>query len=111
MGAIIKSSARVVHRTHRGLLTGLLVFGLLCLLCARSLLYDVWTLASLPLIWWSHSERFLISNQADGFGVSFWNYSIDQTSAAPFEDRVPPVLHHVAMGGAGAEHHIAQWED
>ncbi|KAK4450949.1 hypothetical protein QBC34DRAFT_60815 [Podospora aff. communis PSN243] len=108
MGAIMKSAR--VHRTHRGLLTGFLALAVLGLFCARSLLYDVWTLASLPVIWWNHSEQFLISSQTDGFDLSFANYSVEQTSAAPFDDRVPPILHHVAMGGAGAEHHIAKWQ-
>lgn len=109
MGAIIKSAR--VQRPHRGLLAGILAFTILGLFCARTLIYDAWTLASVPLVWWRHSERFLISSQADGFDLSFANYSVDQTSAAPFEDRVPPILHHVAMGGAGAEHHIAKWQD
>jgi hypothetical protein len=109
MGAIIKSAR--VHRTHRGLVTGLLALTVFGLFCARSLLHDVWTLASLPLIWWNHSEQFLISSHADSFDISFAKYSVEQTSAAPFDDRVPPILHHVAMGGAGAEHHIAKWQD
>jgi len=109
MGAIIKSAR--VHRTHRGLLTCLLGLTLLGLFCARSLLYDISTLASLPLVWWNHSEQFLISSQADGFDLTFANYSTEQTSAAPFEDRVPPIIHHVAMGGAGAEHFIVKWQE
>ncbi len=107
MGAIIRPAR--VHRTHRTLFTCLFAFTLLGLWCARSLIYEVWTLASLPLIWWNHSNQFLLSAQADGFDVTFANYSTQQVSAAPFEDRIPPIIHHVAMGGAGAEAHIAKW--
>lgn len=93
-----------VHRTHPGLLACALVVGLLGLYCARHILYETWTLAALPLIWTRHAERFYISAERDGFDITFANYSIDQTSAAPFPDLVPPVLHHISLGSGAATH-------
>lgn len=99
-----------IYRGPRPLLTWILVAAVITVFCARSLLYQSWTLAVLPLIWWNKSEEFLLSAKHDNFDITFSNYSINQLSAAPYEDRVPPVLHHVAMGGAGAEAHIAKWK-
>jgi hypothetical protein len=77
---------------------------LLGLYCARHILYETWTLAALPLIWAHHAERFYISAERDGFDITFANYSIHQTSAAPFVDLVPPVLHHISLGSGAATH-------
>ncbi|KAK0738746.1 glycosyltransferase family 32 protein [Schizothecium vesticola] len=99
------------HRSHRWLvacLIGLVVIGAWL---GRALLFESWTLASLPAFWWSGSDRFLLSAAGSDFDVSFANYSTTQTSAAPFDDRVPPILHHVAMGGAGAARQIEQWKE
>lgn len=109
MGAILLPAR--AHRPHRALFTCVFILALFGIWCARSLLYEAWTLAALPLIWWNHSERFLISTAADDFDLTFANYSTHQVSAAPFEDRVPSILHHVAMGGAGAQAQIAKWQD
>ncbi|KAL2258407.1 hypothetical protein VTK26DRAFT_8296 [Humicola hyalothermophila] len=67
-------------------------------------LYEAWTLASLPLLWSRHAGQFYLSAQNDAFDVTFANYSVDQTSAAPFPDRVPPVLHHISLGSGAAAH-------
>ncbi|KAK1756420.1 hypothetical protein QBC47DRAFT_185877 [Echria macrotheca] len=108
MGAITLPAR--VHRTPRPLFTCLIIFGILGLWCARTFLHQLWTLAALPVIWWDHSDRFLLSAQVDDFDITFANYSVHQVSAAPYEDRVPAILHHVAMGGAGAEAHIEKWK-
>lgn len=99
------------HRSHRWLIACLVGVVLISAWIGRALLYESWTLASLPAFWWSGSDRFLLSAPGSDFDVSFANYSITQTSAAPFEDRVPPILHHVAMGGAGAAARIEQWKE
>ncbi|KAK3358001.1 glycosyltransferase family 32 protein [Lasiosphaeria hispida] len=99
-----------VHRTHTHLVACCFALALLGLWCARLLLVEVWTLAALPLIWWNHADRFLISAAVDDFDITFANYSLRQVSAAPFDDRIPPVIHHVAMG-AGAADHTAKWKD
>lgn len=99
------------HRSHRWLIACLVGVVLISAWLGRALLYESWTLASLPAFWWSGSDRFLLSAPGSDFDISFANYSITQTSAAPFEDRVPPILHHVAMGGAGAAARIEQWKE
>ncbi|KAK3368761.1 glycosyltransferase family 32 protein [Podospora didyma] len=108
MMGIISAPARV-YRTHPILFScsiALLVFGLLC---ARHLLHDAWTLAALPFLWFRHADRFMISAEADGFDLSFANYSEHQVSAAPFADRVPPVFHHISLGSGAASH--SKWMD
>ena len=106
MGAIIRPARP--PRVRSPLLGCLLFVTFLGAWCVRTLLSEVWTLAALPLIWWNHSESFLISAKADGFDLSFANYSRGQLSAAPFEDRIPPILHHIAMG-TGAAEHTGRW--
>ncbi|KKO97950.1 MIPC synthase [Trichoderma harzianum] len=71
--------------------------------CFRHLLYTSWTLAALPLHWRAHRESFLLSQERDDFDVTFSNYSINQLSASPYEDLVPPVLHHIALGRHGTQ--------
>jgi mannosyltransferase OCH1-like enzyme len=76
---------------------------------ARDLLHDTWALASLPLTWPRHSDRFYISAEHDDFDVTFANYSIYQTSAAPFPDKIPPVLHHISLGSGASTH--SKWAE
>jgi hypothetical protein len=92
------------YRTHPGLSACAFALLLLGLWRARHLLHDAWTLAALPLIWSRHADRFYISAEHDGFDVTFAAYSTNQTSAAPFPDRVPPVLHHISLGSGAATH-------
>ncbi|KAK0630945.1 glycosyltransferase family 32 protein [Bombardia bombarda] len=98
-----------VHRTHPIIFTCALTAVLLCLWCARSLLHDAWTLAALPIIWFRHAEQFLVSAEADSFDITFANYSRHQLSAAPYDDRVPPILHHISLGSGAAAH--TKWSD
>ena len=57
------------------------------------------TLSTLPLNWFRDSPTWLISQENDGFDVTFANYSIHQTTAGPeYEDRVPAILHHIMLG-------------
>jgi len=100
----VKSLPTRVYRTHPVFFGCGIALLLLGLWCARNLLHDAWTLAALPLIWARHADRFYISAEHDGFDVTFANYSIQQTSAAPFPDRVPPVLHHISLGSGAARH-------
>jgi hypothetical protein len=76
---------------------------------ARGLLHDTWALASLPLTWPRHSDRFYISAEHDDFDVTFANYSIHQTSAAPFPDKIPAVLHHISLGSGASTH--SKWAE
>lgn len=103
---IIPSPARV-HRAHPILSPTFFLLGIVSLWCARSLLYDAYTLAVLPLVWSHQSSQYLISAEHDNFDITFANYSKTQVSAAPYEDRVPPIIHHVSLG-SGAESH-SQW--
>ncbi|KAM0247512.1 hypothetical protein ACHAQJ_009818 [Trichoderma viride] len=64
----------------------------------RHLLYTSWTLAALPAYWPMHRDSFILSKERDDFDITFSNYSINQLSAAPYEDVVPPILHHIALG-------------
>ncbi|AEO68738.1 glycosyltransferase family 32 protein [Thermothielavioides terrestris NRRL 8126] len=97
------------HRTHPGILACGLFLVLSALYLARGLLYDAYTLAALPLIWSRHADRFYISAERDGFDLTFANYSVHQTSAAPLPDRVPPVLHHISLGSGAATH--SKWSE
>jgi mannosyltransferase OCH1-like enzyme len=64
----------------------------------RHLLYTAWTLAALRLFWHENASDFILSQSNDNFDVTFANYSIHQVSAEPYEDVVPPILHHIALG-------------
>lgn len=98
-----------VRRAPAGLIAFAVALVLLGLWCARSVLYDTWTLAALPLLWSRQAERFYLSAQNDGFDITFKNYSVDQRSAAPFPDRVPPVLHHISLGSGASTH--SKWTE
>lgn len=98
-----------VRRARLGPFAAVLFLVLFGLWCFQDLLHDAWTLASLPLIWPRHSDRFYISAERDNFDVTFANYSIHQTSAAPFPDRVPAVLHHISLGSGATTH--SKWTE
>jgi mannosyltransferase OCH1-like enzyme len=97
------------RRTHHVFFVCVLALALVGLWCARSFLSDAWTLASLPLIWTRHADTFYISAEHDGFDLTFANYSIHQTGAAPLPDRVPPILHHISLGSGAATH--SKWAE
>ncbi|KAK4123036.1 glycosyltransferase family 32 protein [Parathielavia appendiculata] len=107
MGII--TAPRRARKTHPGFTAACVVLLLVSLWLAHSVLYDAWTLAAIPLLWTRHAERFYISAHHDDFDVTFANYSIHQTSAAPFGDQVPPVLHHISLGSGAATH--SKWTE
>lgn len=104
---VITSSSRVWHTHRPAVVACFIVLVLVLLWRARSLLYETWTLAALPFLWSRHASHFYLSPDADGFDISFANYSVDQTDAAPFPDRVPPILHHISLGSGATEN--AKW--
>ncbi|KAK3899523.1 glycosyltransferase [Staphylotrichum tortipilum] len=105
----VKTLPSRVHRTHPGVLAAALALILLGLWCARDLLYESYTLVALPFFWKRHARSFYLSAAHDGFDVTFANYSATQTSAAPFPDLVPPVLHHISLGSGAATH--SKWTE
>ena len=105
----VKSLPARVHRMHPGILAVGSALVLIGLWCARHLLYDAYTLAALPLIWSRHARSFYLSARHDNFDVTFANYSIEQTSAAPYPDLVPPVIHHISLGSGAATH--SKWNE
>ncbi|KAK0666524.1 hypothetical protein QBC41DRAFT_358020 [Cercophora samala] len=75
----------------------LIAVAIVGLWCARDLVYDTYTLAALPLFKWSQdASTFYLSVENDGFDVTFESYDVNQTSAG--EDKVPGILHHIALG-------------
>jgi len=95
-------------RAHPIIFSCLTIISLFLIWCSRSLLYDALTLAALPLIWSHNSDEFLITPK-DGFDITFEYYDRHQDSAAPYENLVPPILHHIALGEGAAAH--AKWTD
>ncbi|OAA34144.1 Glycosyltransferase, DXD sugar-binding motif protein [Metarhizium rileyi] len=82
----------------RPILLAALVILIVTLWFGRHLLYTTWTLAALRVFWHDSASDFILSESHDNFDVSFANYSTHQVSAEPYEDLVPPVLHHIALG-------------
>ncbi|PNY26821.1 Mannosyl phosphorylinositol ceramide synthase SUR1 [Tolypocladium capitatum] len=76
----------------------------------RHLARTSWTLAALRVIWRANSADFVLSSSHDAFDITFANYSRDQLSAAPYDDAVPPILHHIALGKHG-DHWRGEWEE
>ncbi|KAG5956180.1 hypothetical protein E4U57_002823 [Claviceps arundinis] len=70
----------------------------LTLWLSRHLLYTTWTLAALRIFWHDNASQFILSQTSDDFDVTFANYSKNQISAEPYQDLVPPILHHIALG-------------
>ncbi|KAH0499680.1 hypothetical protein TgHK011_006857 [Trichoderma gracile] len=91
---------RLERRARTFLWLAILSF-LAAIFCFRHVLYTSWTLLALPANWAANHESFILSEQRDAFDVTFTNYSINQLSAAPYEDLIPPVLHHIALGSQG----------
>ncbi|KID95344.1 Glycosyltransferase, DXD sugar-binding motif protein, partial [Metarhizium majus ARSEF 297] len=82
----------------RQILLAALVILIVSMWFGRHLLYTTWTLAALRIFWHDNASDFILSESHDNFDVSFANYSIHQVSAEPYEDVVPPILHHIALG-------------
>lgn len=95
----IKSMFLRLLRFHRLILFIVLFIAIVSLWCFRDAAYAAWTLVSLPLYWGNGSSEFLISQEHDGFDLTFANYSKTQTSAGKgLTDHVPPVIHHIMLG-------------
>ena len=92
------------HRLRGAFILVLITITLLGLYATRDALYDAYTLAALPFRWGHHANRFYISQERDGFDLTFGNYSSDQLSAEDqgYQDKVPAVLHHISLGGGGS---------
>jgi hypothetical protein len=66
-------------------------------------------IARMPLVWRAGEAEFLLGAAGSGFDVSFAAYNASRDSFAPaVPDRVPPVLHHIALG---AREPAAAWLD
>ncbi|OAA62772.1 glycosyltransferase family 32 protein [Niveomyces insectorum RCEF 264] len=85
------------------------------LLASRRTLYTAWTLAALPFTWGRGAEQFVLSQDVDGFDVTFARYNVTQTSSTSdgygFRDRVPPILHHVLLGAARGDGEGGRWTE
>jgi hypothetical protein len=67
------------------------------------------TIFSLQVTWRIGSSQFYISEERDGFDVTFANYSVAQETALPeYLDLAPSILHQIALGH-NPEH--ASWLD
>lgn len=65
----------------------------------RALVQLTLVTTALPITWLSSSD-FFISKERDSFDVTFANFSVGQLSSQPaYPDIVPPVLHHISLGG------------
>jgi len=96
----MKSLVPRSSRSRQLFLLALAGTSLLTFWACRDLLRTTWTLVSLPLIWPHDAAQYMLSREADDFDVTFANYSTAQdTAGSPYEDVVPPVLHHIALGG------------
>ncbi|OAQ71882.1 glycosyltransferase family 32 protein [Purpureocillium lilacinum] len=72
----------------------------------RDLLCTTWTLAALRVRWRDGADQFILSKAHDDFDITFLDYDKYQLSAAPDEDLVPPILHHIDFGQPSR-----QWDD
>lgn len=85
-------------KTRNRLIVCVICLSIVALWYFRYLLNQSWSLAAVPFIWHNNASSFILSDTHDGFDVTFANYSLDQLTAAPYEDVVPPILHHIALG-------------
>ncbi|GAO16610.1 uncharacterized protein UV8b_01474 [Ustilaginoidea virens] len=83
---------------YRSILGAALIALILAAWFGRHLLYTTWTLAALRLFWHDNASQFILSESNDDFDVTFATYDRNQISAQPYEDLVPPILHHIALG-------------
>ena len=105
----VKAIPSHIGRARPGFIACGVALALFGLWCARHFLHDAWTLAIVFFTWNSHAKRFYLSGRTDGFDITFAKYSINQTSAAPFPDRVPSILHHISLGSGAATH--SKWNE
>ncbi|UNI24121.1 hypothetical protein JDV02_009896 [Purpureocillium takamizusanense] len=83
---------------RRHFLWAAVLIAVTCVFWFRHLLYISWTLTTLRASWRNDADDFILSEAHDNFDVTFTNYTRNQLSAAPYEDVVPPILHHIALG-------------
>lgn len=77
----------------------------------QDVIYQTWALISLNMHWRANAADFILSAEHDNFDVTFANYTHDQLTAGEgYEDIVPPVLHHIALG-TKREEWRPQWEE
>jgi hypothetical protein len=89
----------VMHSSSRRKLYSILAVTFLLLFWLRSPIAVALSIFSLPVTWKLKSPSFLISQQLDGFDLTFVNYSTTRVTSLPeHPDLVPPVLHHIALG-------------
>lgn len=104
------SAARISSRARRKIyiVVLLLVFSLAYF---RKTLLVTYSLLSLPVTWGLDKETFFLSEERDGFDITFANYSsspdIDESSPRKSQ-MVPYVLHHIRLGSSPAK---AEWID
>jgi len=79
---------------------------LVALFFSRRLLGRSWKLVALGGTWPKNIADFLISDTHDAFDVTFSSYNLTQLTAAPYDNVVPPILHHIALGELGS-----YWQD
>ncbi|KAI5461824.1 putative glycosyl transferase [Mariannaea sp. PMI_226] len=87
------------HSIHLTKLLPLVIFfTIVILLYSHDLVYKSWTLAVLPFTWRMSNATFILSDADDAFDITFSNYSRETLTASPYDDVVPPILHHIALG-------------
>jgi mannosyltransferase OCH1-like enzyme len=83
----------------RAIVIAAALLALLTLCHFRSALHNAYAIIRMPLVWRREAPAFLIA-EAD-LDLSFAAYNRSQDSFAPdYPDRVPPILHHIALGSA-----------
>ncbi|KAK0389898.1 hypothetical protein NLU13_3471 [Sarocladium strictum] len=70
-----------------------------------------WTLAAFEVIWSHNADDFVLSKLHDDFDVTMASYEQTQTSAAPYEDKVPAILHHILLGNQNASTWKTEWTE
>ncbi|KAL0932542.1 putative glycosyl transferase [Colletotrichum truncatum] len=70
---------------------------------SRKILHAALTLIFLPFTWGHNASQFLISQDVDGFDVTFANYSrMQETAGSSYQDKIPPILHHILLENPAA---------
>ncbi|PYI06954.1 hypothetical protein BO78DRAFT_396742 [Aspergillus sclerotiicarbonarius CBS 121057] len=87
----------MAHTRLRLLLAVILVFILTCLLAP--FLWNLYLLVRLPFVWRGYAADAIITQQQDGFDLTFAAYnSTYSTADSGFDTLIPARLHHVHLG-------------
>ncbi|KAL2214204.1 glycosyltransferase family 32 protein [Sarocladium strictum] len=109
----MKGFNRIQYRLRQS--SGIIYISLLLTLVTiwtfREPLRRSWTLAAFEVIWTHNASEFVISKAHDDFDVTMASYDRSQTSAAPYNDVVPPVLHHILLGDQNASTWKTEWTE